>query len=89
MYCNEPLLHINSFRQKEGSSSIDKQDINGDTPLHIASEKGNAETVDKLLHKGAESDKENYKHGTLILPIHLASIKGHTRYILQYYYYNN
>ena len=45
----------------------------GNTPLHIASECGNLESVKNLLDHGASAEAQNYELET---PMHLAALKG-------------
>ena len=45
----------------------------GNTPLHVASERGYEQAVDILLHHGAYGNAQN---GKLETPMHLAAAKG-------------
>lgn len=48
-------------------------DETGNTPLHIASERGDLEAVKILLHHGASGGAQNCKLKT---PMHLAAVTG-------------
>lgn len=48
-------------------------DETGNTPLHIASERGDLEAVKILLHHGASGSAQNCKLKT---PMHLAAVTG-------------
>ena len=58
---------------KYGEKLCHSTDETGNTPLHIASERGYEQAVDTLLHHGAFGDAQNENCET---PMHLASAKG-------------
>ncbi|CAH1238051.1 BARD1 [Branchiostoma lanceolatum] len=53
-----------------------KRNVRGETPLHLAAIKGDAETVLKLLQEGADPNVRDNAGWT---PLHEASNHGHTR----------
>lgn len=53
--------------------SIDKQDIIGRTPLHIACEKGLPQFAAKLIERGADVTKQT---AFMMTPLHLAAASG-------------
>jgi ankyrin repeat protein len=56
------------------STNIDVADDEGNTPLHLASEKGNADVMGLLIAKGADLNAMNLDRAT---PIQLAQKRGH------------
>ena len=58
---------------KNGEKLCHAIDKTGNTPLHIASERGNIEAVKILLDHGASGDAQNHHLET---PMHLAAQKG-------------
>ena len=58
---------------KYGEKVCQSIDESGNTPLHIASERGNLEAVKILLDHGASGGAQNHKLET---PMHLAAQKG-------------
>ena len=58
---------------KYGEKFCQSIDESGNTPLHIASERGNLEAVKILLDHGASGDAQNHELET---PMHLAAQKG-------------
>ena len=66
---------VNDLLESEGASrSVGEEDVNGDTPLHIAAEVGNAEMVRSLLLKGADKDATNAQGHT---PLYFTARHGH------------
>ena len=65
----QPLQFLVKFGEKLWQSI----DESGNTPLHIASERGNLEAVKILLDHGASGDAQNSKFET---PMHLAAVTG-------------
>ena len=65
----QPLQFLVKYGEKL-SQSIDE---GGNTPLHIASERGNLEAVKILLDYGASGGAQNHKLET---PMHLAAVTG-------------
>jgi ankyrin repeat protein len=65
------------------STNIDVADDEGNTPLHLASEKGNADVIGLLIAKGAHLNALNLDRAT---PIQLAQKRGHSdliKYLLK------
>ena len=58
---------------KTGEKFCQSIDKSGNTPLHIASERGNLEDVKILLDHGASGDAQNHELET---PMHLAAVTG-------------
>ncbi|WP_168464086.1 ankyrin repeat domain-containing protein [Wolbachia endosymbiont of Ctenocephalides felis wCfeT] len=56
-------------------SAINRQDKDGNTPLHRAAECGNKLFIEKLIHLDADISIKNNKNNT---PLHRAIIKGHS-----------
>ena len=59
--------------KKYGHNLCQSVDEKGNTPLHIASERGNLEAVKILLDHGASGGAQNQKLKT---PMHLAALTG-------------
>ncbi|KAH9031727.1 ankyrin repeat-containing domain protein [Lactarius hengduanensis] len=57
----------------ERGAGVDARDQTHSTPLHLASSKGNAETVELLLKHGADVHAQDQGHST---PLHLVSSQG-------------
>ena len=59
--------------EKYGHKLLQSVDAKGNSPLHIASERGNLEAVKILLDHGASGDAQNQELKT---PMHLAAVTG-------------
>ena len=57
-----------------------KQDINGQTPIHICAMHGQVSKVRALLERGAEINVVDGKGNT---PLHLAARNGHELFVLE------
>jgi cytohesin len=59
-------------------ASIDLQDADGNTPLHLAASAGNLKLVQLLVQQGARTDVTNHHHRTASM---LAKRNGHTEIV--------
>ncbi|MBE8167365.1 MAG: hypothetical protein HAW66_03210, partial [Shewanella sp.] len=79
---NGTWLHLASSHQYEELNSIcglkgvdiDAQDLDGNTPLHIACHSGACRAVESLIQIGAKTDQVNIKNE---LPVDIALRQGH------------
>ena len=67
------IVQLLQFLVKHGEKLRKSVDEKGNSPLHIASERGNLEAVKIFLDHGASGDAQNHKLET---PMHLAAQKG-------------
>eukprot|EP00066_Takifugu_rubripes_P001091 XP_003962054.1 PREDICTED: BRCA1-associated RING domain protein 1 [Takifugu rubripes] len=74
--CQSPPVHRSPLSQRSasGSPAVLKRNHKGETPLHIASIKGDAEAVKELLDQGADP---NMKDNAGWTPLHEACNLGH------------
>jgi len=58
----------------ELGSDVEAVDLNGETPIHLAAERGHADVIEWLAHMGGAAVDRRTKHGAL--PLHHAAINN-------------
>lgn len=74
---NGNLAIVNKLLEK--GADPNKETINGETPLYIASQYNNPEVVEVLLEKGADPNKATTDYGET--PLFIASVFNHSRVV--------
>jgi ankyrin repeat protein len=64
---------LDYFGNAHDPSQINDEERNGNTPLHMAAEKGNRNTVISLIGLGVDMEARNQEGNT---PLHLAAREG-------------
>ena len=73
LHFHKNRVQPSQFLVKHGEELCQSTDESGNTPLHIASERGNLEAVKILLDHGASGDAQNRQLET---PMHMAAVTG-------------